>query len=109
MEVGSTATVSGGVLTEFNGKVAKIESYCSSSQLYTCSVALPSGVEEVITLKKENLENAVPPKVRKAQLANIRVELKTPTAYFFPEFPNSRLQDWWQAYQGAFKAFSIAP
>lgn len=107
MEVGSTATVRG-VLSEANtehaGRSATIESFCAVTQLYTCSVALPSGLDEVIQLSRDNLENAVPPKVRKAPLASVRVELKTSTDYFFPEFANKRLDSWWVAYQSAFAA-----
>ena len=107
MQVGSTATVNG-VLTESNagfaGRTAKVESFCPSTQMYTCSVKHDSGLEEMIQLSPENLENVVPPKARKEPLANVRVEMQTPTAYFFPEFPNSRLESWFSAYQTAFKA-----
>lgn len=108
MEVGTTATVRG-VLSEVNaaefaGRTAKIDSFCAETQLYTCSVTLPTGIDEVIKLSHENLVNAVPPKVRKPPLANVRVELKTSTDYFFPEFANRRLDSWWAAYQSAFKA-----
>ena len=103
MQAGSTATVCG-VLSELNGRKATVEGFDSMTNLYTCSVALPSGMEELVHLSAANLEDAIAPKPRRQPISNLRTEMRTSTEYFFPEHPNSRVDDWWAAYQSAFKA-----
>jgi len=92
-----------GVLGELNGRTATVEKFDNSTKALTCSVEMQGGLEEVVVLTAANLVDVVPPRVKKPPKA-VHVERKTATDYFFPEHPNSRMQDWWAVYKVAFRA-----
>lgn len=71
MESGTTVTVNQ-PLSELNGRKATIESFDAATKLFTCSVALPSGLEELVNLRLEDLQNVVAPKARPS--VNLRFE-----------------------------------
>ena len=100
--IGSTATVCG-VLSELNGRKATVEGFDSATSLFSCSVTLPCGIE-LVHVPASNLENVVAPRPRRQPISDLRTEMRTALDYFFPEHPNTRMDDWWAAYQAAFKA-----
>ena len=95
--IGGTAVLR--VLGELNGLSARIEEFNPTTKLYLCCVETASGLEEILSLSADKLENAKP---KKAPPLSLRVEKQTSTGYF-SQNSNSRVADWFVMYQSAFR------